>query len=700
VLKVRHRWLPTAPGDGDIPAGNLATFLRTLEAGDIEPWREQVGFLANETLNHRFDLLGSGPVSVHYGLIPKGVEGYRYGDTQKQLTPSLTNYASRPYSTRLRGQLSNNYVPIDWHADFKSGFRWSGATWYQDIVYGDLPGVDVKAPWELARCQHLPWLAWAYALVPVRDDQIRDQLLREFQDQVLDFAASNPPQYGVNWCCTMDVAIRAANWLLTFDLFKSFGATLAPEFELEFKRTLVAHGRHIVNNLEWFPHLRSNHYLANVCGLLYVAAYLPACNETNAWLSIAASELIRECSLQFNPDGSNFEGSTSYHRLSGEMAIYSMALLKALGDARLKQAAANGLTGILYKGPGPNPAKFVAKPQILTSIPWRELGRCAAGIVRFARAVRRPDGVAAQFGDNDNGRFFRLLPTLRLEMDGLWCEELNNHDHLCAAAHALVGSIESPVLPDGVVVRSLVGSDGIAEESVYCDDRNSTPTRFEDFGLYVYRTSKVWLAVRCGSIGQRGNGGHAHNDQLALELALDGVSLIVDPGTYLYTPLPDRRNHFRSTAVHNTVVTDKEQNEWLPGQIGLFGMTRVAVTRVLECNRIQFLAEHSGFGSPCRRLIRCGADSIEIVDSFDGMFSLTFQFAPETCIEFESDQVFLTSRHGVQARFEFGSGVRELLDSHVSASYGQLEPAPAVRMSGLSKSVCWRGIMISRAGKI
>jgi Heparinase II/III-like protein/Heparinase II/III N-terminus len=558
----------------------------------------------------------------------------------------------------------------------------------------------VKVPWELSRCQHLPWLAWAYALVPIDDVETRDRLLREFEDQILDFVASNPPQFGVNWCCTMDVAIRAANWLLTYDLFRSFGATLAPEFEHEFKRTLVAHGRHIVNNLEWLPHLRSNHYLANVCGLLYVAAYLPACNETNAWLSIAASELIRECRLQFNPDGSNFEGSTSYHRLSGEMAIYSMAMLKALGDARLNQAAVNGLAGLVYKGPGPNPAKFVAIPQSPAFIPWREVGTCAAGIVRFARAVRHPDGAVAQFGDNDNGRFFKLSPALRLETGGLWHEEPNNHDHLCAAADALVGFKESPVLPDGIVVRSLIGSDGIAEEAVCYDGRNSNPSCFADFGLYVYRTSKVWLAVRCGSVGQRDNGGHAHNDQLAIELALDGVSLIVDPGTYLYTPLPERRNQFRSTRFHNTVVTDKEQNEWLPGQLGLFSMTRVAATRVIECNGSQFVGEHSGFGSPCRRLIRCGADSIEIVDSFDGTFSLTFQFAPETCIEFESDRVFLSSRHGVQARFEFDSGVGELLDSHVSTGYGQLQSAPAVRMSGLSKSVCWRGTIISRADNI
>ena len=53
-----------------------------------------------------------------------------------------------------------------------------------------------------------------------------------------------------------------------------------------------------------------------------------------------------------------------------------------------------------------------------------------------------------------------------------------------------------------------------------------------------------------GPVGQDGNGGHAHNDQLALELCIDGVDLIADPGSYVYTPLPDVRNAYRSSLAH------------------------------------------------------------------------------------------------------------------------------------------------------
>jgi hypothetical protein len=59
------------------------------------------------------------------------------------------------------------------------------------------------------------------------------------------------------------------------------------------------------------------------------------------------------------------------------------------------------------------------------------------------------------------------------------------------------------------------------------------PTRFRafaDFGLFVHARESLWAAIRCGSVGQRGNGGHAHNDQLAIELCLAGVAFI-DSGT-------------------------------------------------------------------------------------------------------------------------------------------------------------------------
>jgi hypothetical protein len=84
-------------------------------------------------------------------------------------------------------------------------------------------------------------------------------------------------------------------------LLRAYGAEFDDQFEAEFRRSVYQHGWHIIHNLEWYPELRANHYLANIVGLLFVAAYLPRTPETDVWLAFAVQELVAEVGLQFYP---------------------------------------------------------------------------------------------------------------------------------------------------------------------------------------------------------------------------------------------------------------------------------------------------------------------------------------------------------------------------------------------------------------
>ena len=75
-------------------------------------------------------------------------------------------------------------------------------------------GADIKLPWELARCQHWPLLGQAYRLTG--DDRFAAEIARELRD----FMEANPIGIGVNWTCTMDVALRAANWAIALELIR------------------------------------------------------------------------------------------------------------------------------------------------------------------------------------------------------------------------------------------------------------------------------------------------------------------------------------------------------------------------------------------------------------------------------------------------------------------------------------------------
>jgi uncharacterized heparinase superfamily protein len=68
-----------------------------------------------------------------------------------------------------------------------------------------------------------------------------------------------------------------------------------------------------------------------------------------------------------------------------------------------------------------------------------------------------------------------------------------------------------------------------------------------------------YLLFDCGPHGFA-NGGHAHADALAINVASNGRTLLVDPGTFSYTGSDEARNWFRSSRAHNTLTLDGESS--------------------------------------------------------------------------------------------------------------------------------------------
>ena len=150
--------------------------LRELDVSNIN--LDVARYLSKMYLEHKSDLLGSGWVKNSYDSAALGLEGYKYD-------MNVAAPASAP----------EDYEPIDWQKDFKSGFRWDEKKWYKDQRIAHRPGSDIKVPWELARLQHLPQLA----IFAAADPSLKERNLKEFKDQILDLISNNPPRMGVNW---------------------------------------------------------------------------------------------------------------------------------------------------------------------------------------------------------------------------------------------------------------------------------------------------------------------------------------------------------------------------------------------------------------------------------------------------------------------------------------------------------------------
>ena len=95
--------------------------------------------------------------------------------------------------------------------------------------------------------------------------------------------------------------------------------------------------------------------------------------------------------------------------------------------------------------------------------------------------------------------------------------------------------------------------------------------------------------------------------------AIDGVDWIADPGSYLYTASRALRNAYRSVAAHWAPRWAERE----PGRLDLgdFWLGDAAQASCLRFDRSGFSGEHRGFGTPVRRDLAIGADTITIRDS-------------------------------------------------------------------------------------
>ncbi len=116
-----------------------------------------------------------------------------------------------------------------------------------------------------------------------------------------------------------------------------------------------------------------------------------------------------------------------------------------------------------------------------------------------------------------------------------------------------------------------------------------------DTGLYGYKTQQDYFLIDCGDIGPSYQPGHTHCDFLSYVLMVDGQWLVVDSGVFEYEP-GEMRNYVRSTAAHNTVSVDgQEQSEiWGEFRVG-YRAKRLAADITTASSKVIFDGAFRGF---------------------------------------------------------------------------------------------------------
>jgi hypothetical protein len=428
---------------------------------DIILWAEQ-------TLEHQFDYLGSGLVKVD---------------------------------------------PIDWHSDFKTGFTWHQGKFYLKYIQVDLSNdADVKVPRELSRCHHLLWLGEAYLLT--KDEKYAEEIVFQIENWI----DKNSLMYSINWCCAMDVSIRAINWMYAVNMIME-SPSVTDNFNKILYRSLFEHGFFIYNNLEKGIPYSNNHYASDIVGLLFLSQIFPENKYSKKWWNFALPEFYKEVREEVLPSGVHFEKSVSYHRLMTELFAYSLLLLKRVDE------------------------------YVPIDVEYR-----IKSMFDFVAHYIKPNGLAPMISDNDDGR---LLPFYKYD--------LRDHRYLLSLAALLYEQPEYKYHTNECVIDNyfLYGQDSLKKyPQIISTVQTPLSSYHQDAGFVILRSEDAYLFVVNGGLDMyqkptiKPFGTHIHADLLSFELAVGENDVFVDPGAYIYTANPKANIEFRSTRKHNTIVID------------------------------------------------------------------------------------------------------------------------------------------------
>ena len=271
----------------------------------------------------------------------------------------------------------------------------------------------------------------------------------------------------------------------------------------------------------------------------------------------AGDTLARELPRQTFPDGLNRELATAYHAFVLEL----------------------GLTAALEGERSGHP---------LGEEVWRTLRAMTDAAAAVVDVRLRPP----RQGDDDEGHGLLLDPPTY----DRWAS-------LLATGERLFG--RKPWWPDVPRndVRTTLLSGLAAAPAVPSGRPTVRPSMFPDAGVVILRTGhgrspEIWCRGDVGPHGYLRIAAHAHADALSVEVRVDGVDVLADPGTYCYHGEPAWRSWFRSTSAHNTLeVAGRDQST----SGGPFLWTRHARTRLeratgLDDGRFaEWQAVHDGY---------------------------------------------------------------------------------------------------------
>jgi PST family polysaccharide transporter len=510
---------------------------------------------------------------------------------------------------------------------------------------------DTSWAWDLNRHAWFLRLGTAYYYTG------RERYLQKLAEEWERWIEMNPPGRGFNWRYPFEVGARLQNWMWAYFLVShadgggdacAVGARrrltpFQPRIRKKFLKGIREHAEYLDAHLE--HHWPNNHLLLESKALCEFGMLFPLMDESGRFLRRGRALLEREVMRQVLPDGGHSELCSMYHRVvAGELG--ELVLL----------------------------ARRQGQPFS------HEVEERVASMAAFSQAMQRNDGSWALLGDSAAEDTCLRFDFVRPEYSDLnyWVAQADLQS-LDLPGRGMVSSTHqhSPLRLD------------ILPEAGYAFIKGHDAKR------------ELHLTFDFGAFSRNPSPNHGHCDALSFELYAGGRPLIVDPGAYL--PWKDGgrwARHFRSTAAHNTLRIDGQEQSDLSEYSDV---KRTALARLIAHGVTGSQAKVSGECVPhwCesikhRREVCVSKELVTIRDFVLGegkhLLEWTFQFAPEVEVLVEDESVLLGRVESVPGlrlrtsarvapRVTIGRGEAESLWGWVARSSAAAEPAYAARYS-------------------
>lgn len=449
---------------------------------------------------------------------------------------------------------------------------------------------DMKPNWELNRLQFLVPLA-ADALLKKHDESgLLTGMIRSWM-------VGNPPFRGPSWIFGIEVAFRIISVALTLSIIgvdRLDGATRDAAL-----RFFFAH----IDWIRRFPSLHSsanNHRIAELVGLIVGSVMAPGFPGAAALREDSWRALLAEIDQQIHPDGVGTEQSPTYTAFSIELFLVAAT---ALGRERNL------------------PATVVDRLSA-----WSE----------YSLWLMDADAKVPAIGDCDD---CRAIATTQ-------AAEPRHVASVVAAVSSCVGRPDlAPPAKDPSIRDVILGSVNILPA------QRAGMRSFTSGGYSVIRSTHkdpVVLTFDHGPVGYLSIAAHGHADALSIWLSVGNQPIVVDAGTYRYNPNKELRDHFRDTAVHNTLRLSGIGSSRPSGP---FNWASKANARLISSETTpitRVIAEHDGYvgqyGVRHRRTVEFDDVSrFTIIDELvgpttDGSVAVSFLIDPTCQSTVEPDQ--------------------------------------------------------------